>query len=309
MGRTSPVPSWIEALGGTRAGRRVVSVRPVIYYGRYFQLLPERNLPEGPWLTCFGPRGDLGYAMFATFVGDNRTFALVLGIPTWDSDLRILKHTAAFMAACRELPALRAWADDTFAEPITPVMPMGALENTLRNYQPNGGPCVTGLVPVADAVCHTDPAFGLGLSFALLHAEALACALRELPADRDAQARAYWSRIWPELRERFNASRDLDNARNELWKGTKLDFTRRAGCYPLFALIAGGVVATRDAEVCRKWLRRATLLDRMSIFDDDLALQERVESAFAEILKAGTPPKAGPDRETLLARLRAAVPE
>ncbi len=52
-------------------------------------------------------------------------------------------------------------------------------------------------------------------------------------------------------------SRDLDNARNEMWKGANLDFSRRTGCYPLFAVNAAGAVATRDPEICRKWLRRS----------------------------------------------------
>jgi len=59
------------------------------------------------------------------------------------------------------------------------------------------------------------------------------------------------------MQERFAMSRDLDNARNEMWKGANLDFSRRTGCYPLFAVNAAGAVATRDPEICRKWLRRS----------------------------------------------------
>src|SRR3989442_10376827 len=106
------------------------------------------------------------------------------------------------------------------------------------------------------------------------------------------------------MQERFAMSRDLDNARNEMWKGANLDFSRRTGCYPLFAVNAAGAVATRDPEICRKWLRRATFLDRTAVFDDDIELQERVEVLFANALKSGPPPKSGPDRETLLNSIR-----
>jgi 2-polyprenyl-6-methoxyphenol hydroxylase-like FAD-dependent oxidoreductase len=48
----------------------------VIYYSRYYRVRDGVELPEGPWLI--GPRGDLGYMGFATFPGDNRTFAGLL---------------------------------------------------------------------------------------------------------------------------------------------------------------------------------------------------------------------------------------
>ena len=306
LGRTSPAPSWIESLGAAAPSIESSSCG-LIYYSRYLRLLPGKNLPVGKWLTCFGPRGDLGYAMYASFVGDNRTFALVLGIPNWDADLRLLKNDVAFTAACRTVPSLEAWVADSFAEPITPVMPMGALENTIRDYQPNGSPCVTGLLPAADAVCHTDPAFGFGVSFAFVHALELAAALAENPADPYALAHSYLARITPEIRERFDMSRTLDDARNEMWKGVKLDFTKPSGCYPMFVAIAAGTVALRDPEVCRKWLRRITMLDRSSVLDNDVNLQQRIETSFASMMKAAPPAKPGPDRQTFLATVRDAA--
>jgi glycine/D-amino acid oxidase-like deaminating enzyme len=143
----------------------------------------------------------------------------------------------------------------------------------------------------------------------LLNAGALdyARTLNEIPSDLDAQTRSYFSRIEPEIRERFAMSRDFDDARNEMWKGAKLDFSKRTGCYPLFAEIAAAAVAVQDPEVCRKWLRRATFLDRAAAFDDDPELQERVEILFSKMLKSGPPPKTRPDREMLLDCMRAAV--
>jgi 2-polyprenyl-6-methoxyphenol hydroxylase-like FAD-dependent oxidoreductase len=304
LGRTSPALEWIQQLGSL-APHEESSSCGLLYFSRYFRLRPGSLFPAGPWLTCFGPRIDLGYAMFSTFVGDNRTFAIVWGVPTWDADLHILRHERAFMTACSQSPVLRQWTE--VADPITPVMPMGALQNTMRDYQVNGSPCATGLLPFSDAFCHTDPAFGLGLSFAMIHAAALVHTLEEIPAGAEAQTRSYFARIEPEARERFVMCRDLDNARNEVWKGVKLDFSKRTGCYPLFVAAAAGVVATRDPEVCRKWLRRITFLDRAAVIDDDVELQQRVEIQFAEIRKAAPPPQLGPDRGTLLSCLQAAA--
>jgi hypothetical protein len=209
------------------------------------------------------------------------------------------------MTACALSPVLRQWTD--LGEPITPVMPMGALQNMMRHYQVDGAPRATGLFPFSDAFCHTDPAFGLGISFAMIHAEALVQTLREIPANAEAQTHSYFARIEPEARERFVMCRDLDNARNEVWKGVRLDYSTRTGCYPLFVAAAAGVVATRDPEVCRKWLRRITFLDGAAVIDDDLELQQRVEVQFAEMRKAGPPPQPGPDRTTLLASLQTAA--
>lgn len=304
LGRTSSAPAWIAELGGVPP---CVETSPcgLVYFGRYFRLLPGSQFPEGPWLTCFGPRVDLGYAMFSTFIGDNRTFAVVWGVPAWDADLHILRHEHTFMTACRESLALRQWME--LAEPITPVMPMGDLQNTLRYYTVEGEPCAIGLLPVSDAFCHTDPAFGLGLSFAMIHAGELVQTLQEIPAGAEAQTRSYLARVEPEARERFTMCRDLDEARNELWKGARLDFTKASGCYPLFVALAAGVVAARDPEVCRKWLRRVTFLDRAAVIDRDLELQHRVEVQFAEIRRAGPRPQPQPDRNVLLASLRTAT--
>jgi hypothetical protein len=240
--------------------------------------------------------------MFATFIGDNRTFAVVWGVPTWGADLHILRHEHTFMTACRESPVLRQWTE--LAEPMTPVMPMGDLHNTLRYYTVDGEPCEIGLLPVSDAFCHTDPAFGLGLSFAMIHAGELVQTLQEIPAGAEAHTRSYLARVEPEVRERFIMCRDLDEARNELWKGARLDFTKGSGCYPLFVALAAGVVAARDPKVCRKWLRRVTFLDRAAVIDHDLELQHRVEVQFAEIRKAGPQPQQRPSRDVLLASLR-----
>jgi hypothetical protein len=51
---------------------------------------------------------------------------------------------------------------------------MGQLRNTLRETCVNGTPLVTGLIPIGDARCHTNPTFAYGLSLSLGHARALA---------------------------------------------------------------------------------------------------------------------------------------
>lgn len=68
-------------------------------------------------------------------------------------------------------------------------------------------------------------------------------------------------------------------------------------------LVAAGATALSDPEIFRRTARRAAFLDRMAVFDDDQALQERVERLFAAMLESGPPPPAGPPRGELLALL------
>lgn len=78
-GRTSPAFSWLPA-SGAAAPQMESSPCGQIYYSRYLQLKPDAAVPTRGWLIS--PRGDLGYGGFMTFIADNRTFAIVLSIPT-----------------------------------------------------------------------------------------------------------------------------------------------------------------------------------------------------------------------------------
>ena len=118
----------------------------LIYYSRYFLLKADAAIPTRDWLIS--PRGDLGYGGFMTFVGDNRTFAIVLSIPTSDADLKVLQHEPAFMAACRYIPAIAGLVETLCAEPIGPMRPMGGLLNTRCQYVRDECPIALGLLPV-----------------------------------------------------------------------------------------------------------------------------------------------------------------
>jgi len=205
------------------------------------------------------------------------------------------------MAACRLIPLMQPLVDPQCAEPITPVLPMGGLQNTLRNYVPGGRPLAEGIVPVADAYCHTDPTFALGISMSVIHAVALARALDMHMNSLAHMAGAYFAATFPEAAERFALARDSNNDRTRLWQDEKLDITERTGSFPLFMLMATAAVATRDPEVFRKTTRRNGFLDRTSAFDDDVALQERVERLFADMMAAGPRPPASPSRDALVA--------
>jgi len=303
MGRRSPTPGWIAALGGTPMAEES-SDCGVIYYTRYYRVRPGATLPDGPWIPT--PRADLGYGLFSSFPGDNGTFAGLVAIPPGDVDLKILRHTEAFDAATASMPMLHAWTNSNVAEPTTDVLPMGSLQNTLRT--PVGGrPPALGLISIGDALCHTDPVFALGLSFAIVEARELAAAVEAGGADLDTVPRSFDAAIRPSMVERFANATAVDTLRLRRWTGEQIDIAHRdRGAYPLFAMAAGGAAALVDDEIMRTTLRRNYFLAPLSILDDDVALQERIERIFAELM--ATPrPRPGPTRDELLETMRAAI--
>lgn len=303
MGRRSPVPGWIEGLGG-RPMLEETSDCGVIYYTRYYRVRDGASLPDGPWLPT--PRADLGYGLFSTFPGDNSTFAGLIAIPPGDRDLKLLRHAAAFDAATALMPALHSWTNPDTSIPITDVLPMGSLQNTLRTFV-DGRPATLGLISIGDALCHTDPVFALGLSFGLVEARALADALQGHGSDVEAVALAFDAAVREPMVERFRNATAVDELRLRAWSGEPVDVAHRdGGAYPLFAFAAGNAAALVDDEVLRTVVRRNYFLDPLSVLDLDVAMQERIERIFAE-LRATPRPRPGPAREDLVAAIREAA--
>lgn len=300
LGRTTPVPGWLAAMGATPP-ETASGDCGCVYYSRYYELL--RGVKMRHRASPLGPRGDLGYAAFTTFLGDNRTYAIALIVPTWDQELRILREESAFVAACRAVPGLEPLVSSEVARPITPVMPMGSLQNTIRRYVRDGRLGAVGIVPAADAFYHTDPSFALGLSNALVHARALIAALQAHPSDVAEAALAYFAATTGEAEERFQLACETDAARLRAWRGEAVDALSRTACYPLFVMMAAGVLSRVDGEIARRLARRMSFLDRTGVFDNDLELQQRIEALLPEAIKAHPLPAAGPGREELLARV------
>ena len=301
QGRTSSFPAKL-ANAGVRIPTETSSTH-IVYYSRYFQMKPGRVFPRGPWLTT--PRGDFGYAGYSSFTGDNGTFALVFAIGSWDRELRLLQHEAAWDAAAKSIKRLAELTDPEFAEPVTPVLAMGELQNTLRRFVDDGKPLVRGFVPVGDSLCHLDPTFALGLSFAIIHAKELRNAIGNA-SGADSILPEYWKAIYPETRERFDYSVAADEARARMWRGEKLDVFHAAGAYPIFTMVAASMAALQDDDVLRKTMRRIGFLDRMSVFDDDPALHRKIEGIVEKMFRSMTPVKMT-GREELIAVMGRAV--
>jgi 2-polyprenyl-6-methoxyphenol hydroxylase-like FAD-dependent oxidoreductase len=303
MGRRTPTPGWIQAVGGRPMDERSTDCA-IIYYARYHRVRDGATLPDGPAIPS--PRGDLGYAAFSTFPGDNRTFASLIAIPPGDQELKILRDARAFEAAARAMPALDAWTNTDTAEPITAVLPMGSLQNTLRSL-PDDRPPTIGLISVGDAICHTDPVLSFGLSFSLIHARHLVSVLSDHGSDLADAALAFDALARPEMEERYAYVSAIDETRSRLWSGESIDFSHAdGGAYPFFTYAATGISSLAEGDVFRALVRRNTFVDPLSVLDDDAAMQQRLQGFYADLAGAGRP-RPGPSREELLDIMTAAT--
>lgn len=293
LGRRGSTAQWLSAQGVSTQPREW-SECGVIYYSRYYRCRPGFELPDGPWFLS--PRGDLGYLGYASFPGDNQTFATLLAVPTGSPEWKCLRDAAAFEVATAQIPALASWANPEGVDPITPVMAMAGLRNSLH-----AGSAAPGIIAVGDAYGHTDPVLAHGLAFGLVHAAELARAVREHADVLDA-VDEYVGATMPALRERYEYATALDEQRLRMWQGGHVDFTRHDRDYALFTIVAGGVAATTDPELARIFLRRIGLLDSTRVLDNNIETRERIQRAFADAQR-GPRPRSGPTRDEMLAIL------
>ena len=274
MGRMSPTRRWLSQHGIDVATE--ASDVGIVYFSRYYRLRDGVAMPPSP--SPFGPRVDFGFASAATFLGDNRTYSIVVMVPAWDSELKAIRRPEVFDAFCRAAPALAPLVDEQRAERLTEVLPMGALHTVWNAF--DRAP-IRRFIAMGDSFCHTDPSFALGISNALIQGAALADVMAT--QDLDDVPRAFYARVKDELRERFEFARDVSAARVERMKGLPVAISR-SGCYPLYALMASLGCAPLDPHVHRMAYRRHGYLDRLGRFDDDEAMQRRVEELFPQVL-------------------------
>lgn len=93
---------------------------------------PHSDLPRDELIR--GGDGDIGYLQYGTFLGDNQTFAMFLGPPSWDQDFGPLRHDEIREAAGRSIRAIEPWLDPKHSVALTDIQPMASHENVLRHF-------------------------------------------------------------------------------------------------------------------------------------------------------------------------------
>ena len=297
-GRSTRSAQWL-AEGGALPFREESADCGLIYNCRYFRFRDGHALPTTQ--SLFGPRGDLGYMGFATFPGESDTWALALSPGAHDAELRALRHEPAFMAAARSIGPIAPLVSAQVSEPMSGVMPMGELRNVLRSVVVDAEPVVLGLQPVGDALAHTNPSWGWGLSIALAQSVQLADLADRHGSDLRSLALAFDGTAGLQAAGWVQASIAADRARLRMWRGEAGDPTRPDADFPLFlqaVLFPAGAV---DREIFRATNRRQQLLDPVDDLPADRPLLERAAALMAERRKSvPAPPRPGPTRDELI---------
>jgi 2-polyprenyl-6-methoxyphenol hydroxylase-like FAD-dependent oxidoreductase len=282
-GRNSPVNGWLREAGAASWPEHATDSK-LLYYSRHYRFVGE---PPPHASIVGGPRGDTGYLAYATFLGDTGTYCLCIMAPVWQREWRALRDVDAFERVARQLPGVASWLDAGVA--LTDVLPMGQLRNALRETVVDDAPIVTGVVPVGDARCHTNPTFAFGMSFSLMHAQALAHAADLATADADLVMRVEQA-VGTDAAERFAGVSAEDADRIRIWSGEGVDPTDRTQTMPLFLRSVVYRVATQDPEILRAVCRRINLLDPIGALAHNTELLDRAEKLFAQLPPAAPPP-------------------
>ncbi len=294
-GRHSLVRGWLRD-AGVSTGSALASECGILYYSRYFRLLP--GAPHPAWTGALGPAGTTDCVRFSTFFGDNRTFAIVLGVSSREPAFRALRRPDLYMGVIGRFRSLAGLVTPEIAQPITDVMPMGALTNVLHPPLMEGRPVALGLHFVGDSYCHTNPLFAWGLCLGVDHGFELARIIDEHPRDPEAQALAFAATTQAETEQCYRAVAEEDHDRTLTWRGEPPGGPFLGKTFAGFVRQCALPAILEDGEVARAVLRRSNLLDPPDALPRDSATIAHI----IEVRRRSPQPAPGafPSREELL---------
>jgi 2-polyprenyl-6-methoxyphenol hydroxylase-like FAD-dependent oxidoreductase len=302
-GRASPLRGFVR-----RAGASIPDARQepcgLIYYSRYFRLRPGAGYPG--WTGALGPSGTTDWARFSLFFGDNRTFAIVLGVPASDRALRGLAREDGYTRAVSRFGSLAPFIDPHLADPITGVVAFGSLADVFHPALQDGRPPVLGLHFLGDSYCHTNPLFAWGLCLALDYGFRLGRIIDDHPDDPEAQALAFAAATEIEAEQCFQAVAEEDRDRTQTWEGRRPSGPWLGRTFAGFVRECAQPAVPVDPVVARAVLRRSQLLDLPDEMKGRPELVRRIESLQPELPK----PLAGssPTRAEMVEILRSSGP-
>ncbi len=186
-GRRSPLPDWLDALGGQRPAEELEDCG-FVYYGRHFRS-GDGSIPAmiGPLLQDYGSITGL------SLPADNGTWGVGIITSSRDTALRGLRDVDRWTAVVRSLPLVAHWVD---GEPLDEqIAVMAKIEDRHRRFVVDGRPAATGVVAVADSWACTNPSVGRGATIGLLHAVALRDLLRTCVLDDPFELAMRWDAV------------------------------------------------------------------------------------------------------------------
>lgn len=256
----------------------------ITYVARHYRLQHD-TLPT-PMLFGLTVRLELPYLAAALFLGDDRTFSVIVGTAPADRELRrALVDPARYDAALAQLPPHAPWVAPGVSVPVTDVMVMGGLANVVVKH----GDLSCPYVAIGDAVLTTNPRLGWGASLAFLHVDLLRRHLAGGAADVAAATRA---EILQDAQARWRASVEEDQVRIGFWTD---------GVWKVSPALRLGFAARTDRTVATSAARRVGLLDGPEDYLLQPGMHEALTTAEQQLQAVG--PTTEPSREALLGAL------
>jgi 2-polyprenyl-6-methoxyphenol hydroxylase-like FAD-dependent oxidoreductase len=272
------------------------------YLSRFYRLRGDH--PHRPSHLVVPARAEFGYASANVFWADSSHMGMVVAIPVGDRRLRAFGTEKAFDEIVASSPVLDDFIGSARAEPVTGVRPMGQLRAAWRQPVGDSGRLpARHVVTVGDAYCHTNPAYGWGVSMAFAQAFALPEALATAADVVEAQA-AYAHRTGPEAADRYRSGMGMDSLYVRSWRGEPVEFLSARTEPDAFRVRALGLAAAAIPQVHQRLARWIGCLDASDALDSDEELQDTALAAARAVL-ARMPVSSLPGRDELLARCAA----
>jgi 2-polyprenyl-6-methoxyphenol hydroxylase-like FAD-dependent oxidoreductase len=279
----------------------------ILYFTRHYRLKPGKTEPPREGNPPAG--GDLGYLKFGVFPGDNGCFSITMCAPEIEYELRkAIVRPETWDAMIDNLPGLKVWCDAEQAEPTSRVFGMGDLHSRWRDLVSDGKPTVLGFFAVGDCLVRTNPLYGRGCSMAAVQAYMVRDALAA-SADPAERLLAYHGRVQAELRPYYLAMRAQDRdaiKRSEQALTPGYRRTLREKVLRSFAEDGIAPAIRFDIDLLRESMRGFHMLEHPNAWFRRPKNFMRILGYWARGKKrnaAAYPPKAGPNRETMLRAL------
>lgn len=269
-GRRSPLPRWLEAVGGRPPGEDREDIG-FTYYGRHFRgsAMPEQRVPLA---------ATYGTVSMLTLPCDNGTWVTGIICLSNDAPMRGLLDVDTFTRTVQAFPEAAHWLD---GEPVDDrVMTMSKMEDRVRHYVVDGRPVATGVVAVGDSWACSNPSLGRGSTIGLLHAIGLRDAVRDTGLDDlEALALAFEANTEAEAAVWLEATLGIDRERKR-----EIDALLRGEAYEPSSPEAEigrafGRAAVVDADMYRTFSLVASMLEpaeqvvgRPGVLDQVIAL-------------------------------------
>jgi 2-polyprenyl-6-methoxyphenol hydroxylase-like FAD-dependent oxidoreductase len=300
-GRRTAVPRWLADVGVDIPHRSQDC--QLTYHSRHYVLRDTSSLDHS-FLALL--RSEIHGMGTITFPGEHRTFALCLCPATWETELKVLRHTWAWEAAIAVMPGLARWVDPEHVEPLGDVVTMAGHTNVVRDYVVDGRPLAPGVLPVGDALCATNPNNAWGISMGLTTAFAAVDAVEAGEGDPVRTSVRYHEGVNQEVEEVYTESAAIDRAREYRWRHIEPPehFREEYERQLLTSELQRAAMRGDDREMARRLLRRVNLIDSPRRTLDEPGLADHLR----DLRNARAPDRRSnaPTRDDVLAAIAAA---